>query len=194
MKLYELKQIIKEKIYEELNEGRFSTTCTLDDLYRKIEEICKKQSRSTKYELEKDDSTNKVEVKLDYGKYQSSDLTFIQSGQTDKNVYENLKKRCNADFEKFSTPLSKFCTGILKIDRPGIIMYTQHRLPVLKVDEKTREPKCYMYSIMADFYIDGNRGASYKESKEEINQRLSYDSVRSISDIAYVTFFLQSGD
>ena len=192
MKLYELKQIIKEEIYKELNEVIFNTTCTLDDLHEKIEEICKKRFRSAEYEIRQNDSKNMVLVDLNYGKYQSNDLTFIQRGQTDKSVYEKLKEKCDRDFEIFSIPLRNFCTGILKLDRPGITMYTQHSLPVNKVDEKIGETKPYMYKVIANWDIDGNYGANYNESKEEINQRLSDDSVRSISDVAYMTFSLRS--
>jgi len=203
MKLYELKQIIKEEIYKELNEGIFSTikdkiiTCTLDDLQEKIEEICKNQFGSIKYELEKDVSKKKIEVEVNYGNYTSNDLTFIQSGQTDENIYKKLKERCNVDFKRFVPPLSKFCTGILKINRPSIIMYTQHGLPVKKIDEKTNKAKYYMYRALADLYIGGaNYSQPFKylplTSKEEARQLSSDDSVKSIPDIGYITFFLRS--
>lgn len=196
MKLYELKRIIKEEIDKEqkrrfslFNTNILSTACTLDDLHKEIEKICKKELRSVKYEIKQDDGKNMVQVKLDHGNYRSNDLTFIQKGQTDENVYKRLKDSCNIDFGRFYEPLSKFCTGILKVDRPSINMSTQHSLPVSKVDEKTGKTKYYMYRMQADLVI-GGRGAKYNESKEETNQRLSDDSVRSISDISYVTFFL----
>jgi len=192
MKLYELKQIIKEEIYKELNEGIFSTTCTLDDLEKEIEEICKEKFKYSKYEVEKDDSENRIQVKVNYESYQSNNLTFIQRGQNDENIYKKLKERCNADFQRFVPPLSKFCTGILKINRPGITMYTGHRLPVNKVDEKTGKVKSYMYSVQASLYINADRGANYSESKEETNQPLSYDSVKSMPNVIYIAFFLRS--
>jgi len=201
MKLYELKQIIKEEIYKELNEGIFSTTCTLDDLHKKIEEICRKQLRFTKtesgpwtsiYKLEKNDSENKIQVEVNYGNYRSNDLIFIQSGQNDENIYKKLEEKCKFDFQRFFTPLSKFCTGILKINRPGIIMYTQHELPVKKTDEKTNRREYYMYSVIADLYIGSNRVANYSRSKEKTNKLSSDDSVRSTPNIGYITFFLRS--
>lgn len=191
MKLYELKRIIKEEIYKELNEVIFNTTCTLDDLHKKIEEICKTKLGSIEYKIRQNDSKNMVLVELDYGKYQSNDLTFIQRGQIDKNVYEKLKERCYRNFKTFDAPLSKFCTGILKVDRPSIMMYTQHQLPVTKVDEKTSRTEYYMYSVIANQILDGNYGANYNESKEKANQ-FTNDSVRNISDIAYMTFSLRS--
>jgi hypothetical protein len=199
MKLRELKQIIKEEIYKELNENIFSnaldrvTTCTLDDLYKKIEKICKSRS-AIKCEIEKDDSQNKVEVKLDNRKYQSNDLISIPRDQTEEGVYEILKKGCGDIFGIFYTPLSKFCTGILKTNRPIITMYVERQLPVIKEEEEGNKTKMkyYMYSILADWSIyDGMRKGNYNIHKRELYEQLSYDSVTKMSNIIRITFFLE---
>ena len=86
MKLYELKQIIKEVIYKELNEVISNTTCTLDDLHEKIEEICKKRFMSAEYEIRQNDSKNMVLVDLNYGKYQSNETIRIKADHQRRNL------------------------------------------------------------------------------------------------------------